>query len=300
MPQCWLLFVLIYTHRMMLIFVSRFRPVRSFNGLLSFCLSLICGLSSAATNAAESSQNPIRVCLDSQNYPPYFFGADLGREDLAGKGMMLDLIRMSADYAQQPVKFTRKPWRRCLADIKSGHADASAPLMWSKARELWAVFPKNDRNEVVPESALWSVQYRVFVRSDSELRWDGHRFSGIRYGVGAPLGHVSHKKLKAMGVLPASTFNVVEGITMVSRGFLDGFVNESLSGQVLMNQLDVNETVSFLETPFIMSELYLIFSKKYQAENPSAVEKVYQAIAVHGEPWKAELVKRYVPEEARL
>lgn len=276
------------------------RLVLAFNGFLKTLFIPIWILSLSAVAAASPSGNSIRLCLDSENYPPYFFNDESGVGTRQEKGMIVDLIRLSAGYSGYSVEFFRKPWRRCLADIKSGLVDASGPVIWSKARELWAVFPKDTQNNVRQESALWSVQYRVFSRNDSALRWDGERFSGIRYGVAAPLGHISHKKLKAMGILPSSTFNVVEGMTMVSRGFLDGFVNESLSGQFLIEQLGLGEKLSLQATPFLSTELYLVFSSKFMAERSIAVEQIFETLATQGPAWNAQLLQRYMPEKSSI
>ncbi|MGH1370783.1 MAG: hypothetical protein ACRBBW_02025 [Cellvibrionaceae bacterium] len=242
--------------------------------------------------AAQSQKVPIRICIDSEDYPPYFFETS----SEGSQGMILDLIRMSVEHTEHSIEFTRKPWRRCLSDVKSGYVDASGPVIWSKARSLWAQFPTDNLNQVMPESALVSVQYRVFTRSDSALRWNGTHFSGIRYGVGAPIGHISHKRLKAMGILPASSFTVEEGLTMVSRGFLDGFVNESLSGQSLINQLDIASNVSVLSPPFLSTELYLVFSHQFVADNPEVPDEVYQALALKGGLWREQLLKAYVSQ----
>lgn len=267
--------------------------------LLKTLFVFICGMGISA-QATESPTATIRVCLDNQDYPPYFFGADAERAEVSGKGMMLDLINMSANHTGVAMVFIRKPWRRCLADIKSGHSDASGPLIWSKARALGAHFPTDSQGNAVSKSALWSVDYRVFSRNEAKLSWDGQSFRGIRYGVAAPLGHVSHKKLKAMGVLPSSSFTVIEGLTMVSRGFLDGFVNESLSGQFLMVQLGVDENVSAQAVPFLTTELYLAFSHQFTAKNPTLVEGFYRTFADYGSEWRRGLIEHYIPNRSEI
>jgi len=175
-----------------------------------------------------SSVDRLRICLEVEDYPPYFFRAKNDSQSSERIGILLELIDQCAQSAGVEVEYLSKPWRRCLADVRGNRVDAIAPVIWSQARQEWGKFPLDGNNRLMTEAALLSVDYPVFTHRNSTLKWDGERFTGIRYGVAAPLGHVAHRRLKHMGVLPASAFTVVDGLTMVSRGFLDGFVAEAM------------------------------------------------------------------------
>ncbi len=83
---------------------------------------------------------------------------------------------------------------------------------------------------------------------------------------------------------------------MVSRGFLDGFVNESLSGQALLDQLGLDKGVYAQSSSFLSSELYLVFSRQFVHKNAGVAEDFYQALATNSAQWKEQLLRQYVPD----
>ncbi len=242
---------------------------------------------------AEPDVDRLRICLEVEDYPPYFFKPEFEAIDAGRTGILLDLIDKCAEAVGVEVEYVSKPWRRCLADVKDNRVDAIAPVIWSHARQALGHFPMDDSNQLAAKAALLSVEYAVFTHRDSPLIWDGERFTGIRYGVAAPLGHLAHRRLKHMGVLPASAFTVADGLTMVSRGFLDGFVAESLSGRFIANKQGFDSLIVEADQPFLSTELYLVFSHGYAEAQPQLMNKIWESLTDNGPQWRSSLMRHY-------
>ncbi|GEM_PF-1602286 len=261
--------------------------------LILWIFSIVPSLASNAVAEVETRVDRLRICLEVEDYPPYFFKPENEGRYTERTGILLELIDRCAEATGVEVEYLSKPWRRCLADAKDNRVDAIAPVIWSQARQEWGRFPVDEDNRLDPEAALLSVDYPVFTHRDSSLKWDGERFTGIRYGVAAPLGHVAHRRLKHMGVLPASAFTVVDGLTMVSRGFLDGFVAESMSGRFIAKNQGYDNLIVEIEPVFLSTELYLVFSSGYAESRPEVVDQMWKSLMHNGEEWRNASLRYY-------
>lgn len=107
----------------------------------------------------------------------------------------------------------------------------------------------------------------MFVHVDSLLKWNGERFSGVRHGVGAPLGYVAEQFLRRLNVLNELSQSPKHGISLVSLKRLDGYVIEKDIGLGLVNDLNARETIRLLPINFLQADGYVVFSHQYVAHS---------------------------------
>jgi polar amino acid transport system substrate-binding protein len=91
-------------------------------------------------------------------------------------GLFVDLAREAFRRAGRAVEFRLMPWPRCLAETRSGKADAILTMFRTPEREAQFVF--------TGEAVLQQTE-SLFVKKDDALRYDGDLsvLSGKRIGV---------------------------------------------------------------------------------------------------------------------
>lgn len=194
------------------------------------------------------------------------------------------------------VKTIRRPWRRCQYDMHAGNVDAILPVIWHPGRDAWGVFPKRPDGSLNRTARLWSASYQVFSYQGSLLEWDGSHFSGVSYGVSAPLGHVSYAILKQLDVSSEEAYDLKTGFQLLALKRLDGYVMESLVGQSIINANGWQGMITVLDRPFSAADWYLPLSHDFVEHQPQLSQRIWWALGKARESSRARLVKRYMPE----
>lgn len=85
---------------------------------------------------AENSQVSTLVILRGEGeYPPHEF-----HQDKKLVGYHIELIEMAAEYLSIPIEFRNTPWKRGVAMIEHGGADAITFMTRTPEREVFAIF----------------------------------------------------------------------------------------------------------------------------------------------------------------
>lgn len=241
-------------------------------------LVLTCSLLMPIPTYASEAIAQMRFCYEDQEYRP-FLVASSDHQTLWGRnGALPDLVIETTRALNIQAEFVNFPWKRCIALLNAGEVDGIFAAIWQKAREAWGVFPKTGQQ---PDSrySLWRVQYQVYTHKDSSLTWDGKSFSNIKTGIAAPLGYIAEQKLKQMGVLSRNSYTPNEGLRLVGLNRLDGFVVESNIGDHIVHDLNIQDEVMTLPTPFMTADWYLPLSHQWVSRQPELAQRFWQKLA---------------------
>ena len=226
--------------------------------------------------AANSSvfAKDFQFCLENQQVPPFLLGtADI----VEGKnGIVGDLLFISSQTSNLPIKFNRRPWKRCIEELKHGKVDAVAAFVFSEDRDNWSAFPKT--NGELDDRFFYQSNYMVFTYPGSQISWDGESMLPKTAKVQSIPGYVADQMLQDMGFIPSAPLQPKKALELVSRGLLDGFVMEALIGQTILNDLGLADKVIALETPFSSQYWYAAFSKQAYEERPEDIEAFWTAL----------------------
>lgn len=226
--------------------------------------------------APLAAAEPIRICYENQSYAPFLLGEDV--TPIEKPGILLELIELASKSIDLGVEFYRRPWKRCIADVKDGKGDALFAAIWKADREQWAVFPKS--GELVDVSkGLWHVTYPIFVKRGTALSFNGEAFSGLQFGLSAPLGYVVNEKLTEMRALASGSYDIEHGFKLVSMGRMDGYVVETYIGRATLATLGLNDSITVLPEPFIRTDWYVPVSHRYYQSNRETAEAFWSALA---------------------
>lgn len=254
-------------------------------------------LTSVLAALAQAEPLPVlRLCYELEGLPPYINTAEADR-DLPQPGLVLELIEQAARQAQVRVQTHRQPWKRCLHELQAGTSDGAFVAIWLAERDAWGRFPGRDPQRQLaadPRYRLWRVDYPIIVRKGSALQWDGQHFSGVRQGVGAPLGYAASQRLRELGVLASESLAPAKALKLVAAGRLDGYVLEREIGLALLERQALGGQLMFLPKPLLETDWYLPLSHQFYAAHPELAEGFWQALAEQRERHGADLARRYL------
>lgn len=262
--------------------------VFSLRSLCFFIGSMLCAAGVQATN--DSLPEQMTFCYENQNYLPFIRQAEDGLVVEGKNGVLTDLVIQATGKLGVKAEFINKPWKRCIVLLQSGEVDGIFAAIWQPEREKWGVFPKH-LEQPDERYKIWQVNYQIYARRDSALDWDGKAFTGIVTGVSAPLGYVAEKKLQQLGVKSRSSYLPADGLNLVAKHRLDGYVLESSIGDYLTRSEGLESDVKPLPIPFFSADWYLPLSHRLAKKYPQAPILFWQALAeareAHGEALKA-------------
>lgn len=112
--------------------------------------------------------------------------------------------------------------------------------------------------------------------------WDGKSFSKLRTGIGAPLGYVVHQMLKQQGALSPKQLAHREGLNLVAKKRLDGYVMDGLIAQRLIAELQLDEALTIDPRPYYQAYLYIPFSRRFFERNPEKVQAFWSQLKSAG------------------
>lgn len=231
----------------------------------------------------------LRVCYESSPYYPYL------NEDQSGRapGILVEIIEEATKHIDINLVLYRSSWKRCLTDLKRGLADGIFAAIWSSEREEWASFPKDKNGKLDVNRFLWKVNYKVHVRKDSKITWNGKQFSKSDIKVSAPRNYIAFDLLEKLNVVPRIYYKASQGLRLVAKKRLDGFVIEEKIGKNLLRKHGLTKDVVPLKNNFFEAIWYLPLSKKFYKKHSEIAEKLFTAINDSRVNLKEDLVKKY-------
>jgi len=237
----------------------------------------------------STSALDLKVCYESAGYYPYLTNANSDENP----GILLEIILAAAKKTELNLVLYRSSWKRCQTDLKRGHADGIFAAIWSLEREGWASFPKNKKSEVDDRRYLWKSIYKVHVSKDSKLTWNGKQFSQKDVKVAAPRGYIAYQMLEDLNVLPEVIYKASQGLKLVGKKRLDGYVIEEQIGKNLIRKNGLTKQVVSIENNFFEALWYLPLSKSFYKKNPKVAEKFFTAINESRIKLRIDLIKKY-------
>ena len=264
--------------------MKRFYSLVVLSGLFNFCLSIL----------ATADEPAFTLCFEDQHYPPFILGTDVVQPNLLG-GILVDYVRLAAQKQGLELSFVRLPWKRCQQALRNGEVDGLFAFIYSDERDTWAQFPKTNGQ---PDDRYTHLStYKVFVRSDSNLTWNGETFSPSDVTVQSVPGYMADKKLQNMGYLPVASLQPKEALPLVESNRLDGYILDELIGTSLMMNLDLSESLSTLNPSFMADPWYVVFSKQRYAKSAAKIEEFWDTLRVIRVEEGERIISRYLSGE---
>ncbi|MGD1824891.1 ABC-type amino acid transport/signal transduction system, periplasmic component/domain [Chromobacterium violaceum] len=253
-------------------------------GMKPLILLFACGLSAAAT--AET----LTVGIGDQAFPPYKVGNDT--LDPRRPGLSVELVLAAARSCRLKADIRLLPGARLLKALENNAVDTAMMLSYTADRAAYAVFPLRNGK---PDEArrLATLSYSLYVRRDSDVRWDGKKLSNLQRSVGTNAGWSINKDLQKLGI-PAETANSVEqNFDKLANKRIDAYaVHETLGDAYLASNPAL--PVRKLALPISTKPYFLPVSRRYAASHPRQVDCLWSAIAAQRDDLTRRRIRFYL------
>lgn len=236
--------------------------------MVRFAVSALLVLCSASLPAAE-----VVFCYEDKSLPPMFTGEglDVPVKDPGASIEILQQLSLTAPTVQ--FSFVRRPWKRCLADLKMNKVDAVIAT-YREERDSYMTFPKLANGSVNHNSAISQFGSCLVGLADKlALKAQPKDIS-----VAVPSGYSVAFKLRDAGYRVVSTYSQDEAYDLVLKGVVDATIGICELGKDKVKGFLHADSLSARYPPFDINYGFVAFSKGYTQDHAETVELVWHTL----------------------
>jgi polar amino acid transport system substrate-binding protein len=218
---------------------------------------------------AADARLALRICTFDQPYPPLMMPD--------GSGQAQELLRRGANNLPLAISQVILPRPECLSRVRSGEADATMAAFVPERLEYCA-YPMQGLH-VDEGGALGVLRFMVFRRRDSDLGWDGHRFSNLgRQPVGVQTGFLHGALLRQMGVvLDEGSSSTETNLAKLAQSRVAAVIGMDGEGDAVITQ-KYRDQIETLPDPFHLTPVYLAVNRQYYLAHKGAIDAYWSAL----------------------
>ncbi len=228
--------------------------------------------------ATASSGGEMRLCVDSNDWPPYTFARK--------EGISQVLVRMAAARHGNQVRFSAVPWRRCEKEVERGRFAGMLGATPTPRSLQHEAFPMKD-GAFDESRALNTAEIILLHRAGSIVVWDGNTLRGLQGKVVYVLAYdeievrLAELGISGDGSLETNEQNakaVLSGRTNVMATYRGDAVH-------LLANPEFAGKLEMIERPLGRYAYYLAFNKRFYQSDPDEVERLWDDIkAMRNDP----------------
>jgi len=253
------------------------------------CVTGICLLSTAAHAAA-----PLKFCYEDKLLFPYYLGA--GAEIPAQRpGASIEhLQQLVQQVPELRLELVRRPWKRCLAALKSNEIDAVI-ASYRPERTEFAHYPLQQQTPD-PRRAFAKHQTCLVSREDAPWRWDGKQLLGSNeIVIGRPLGYPAIPSPPGQKFQMHYTQSATMEVDLLKKGRINAVTTIcNINGQQFTASFIASRRLKVLYPPLYDSTGYLIFSRDFYQRHQALAERLWELSAKNK---GSEIYQQYLNEQ---
>jgi polar amino acid transport system substrate-binding protein len=246
-------------------------------------------LSSLCLSQAYAAAPEIKLCYEDVSVFPWITGDD--------KGLVITELHIVEKMLNLRFKLIRLPWKRCQIEAQAGNLDGLIAASFNKDRAVWGVYPTDDDNTIEREYRLHTDSFFVFIRKDSNIKWENNHFENLgKNQVGVQLGYSVGSDLKDAGYPIHASFTTAHDILKeLDFNAINVAVLQNHETTITLNEHPIlKKNIVRLGQPFKIADQYLLFTRPFYTQNKELSRKIWHAIA------QARKSKEYVKNEESL
>ncbi|MGQ5524706.1 substrate-binding periplasmic protein [Chitinimonas sp. PSY-7] len=217
--------------------------------------------------------NPLRLCYEDVDQPPWTFGD--------GHGLAFDLLHKVETELSEQFTYSGKPWKRCIEEVKAGIVDGVIGAADVPERQVFVEYPRSANGQVDPGSMLWRDHFYLFAATESKVEWDGVRFQNLNGSIATQRGYSVIYWLNKLGIPVTAESKDADELLRILVTNLAGavIIQGPVAVKMANNDLRFRGKVRTLAKPFRSEALYLIINKQAYAKSPARINAIWQSIA---------------------
>jgi polar amino acid transport system substrate-binding protein len=241
-------------------------------------LRVLCGVMLGLCATKPALADPVSLKIGYSDKESSFYLTGNGREIPTKPGIAIEMVEAAAKACDVAVAFSRYPGGRLLALIGDNTIDGVALLSFTPERLALAAYPmKGDVAD--PAYQIASLSYAFYIRSDSQVAWDGHAISGLARPIGANLGWSVVDDLKKLGLPVEPAKDTQNNFNKLLGGRIDAVAMHTTIGDSYLEENGLADKVKRLDPPISTKPYYLVLSRAWHDRNPDAAQCLWRSIA---------------------
>ena len=230
-------------------------------------------MGSFALFADDHNRDPIKICLDNNDWVPFIY-----QEDGVTTGQHIKLIRQSLEHTGIPYRFYPVPWKRCLKGLEKGSFDAVATASYSLEREKFLHFPKDSQLQVDPSKSVGLVEYIIATHTENDFIFDSD-WGSIPKPIRVPRGYSIANDIRAKKLpVDDSAINDEQNLKRLIREKTGSVITLSSVIERFNTQNPNLDLIQYQKEPLKSKMYYFAFSRKGKV-NKSDSEVIWQMLA---------------------
>jgi len=221
----------------------------------------------------------LRFCYEDKNVAPMFIGA--GQEiPLHDPGASIELLRqLDKKLDGLTISYQRKPWQRCLNELKHNNVDAVI-ASYRKGRESFAVFPTTSNKIPDPSRAFNQFSSCLVGGYKFREKWRTREiFQKRAFTLALPNGYGLSKTLEQEPFFIHYTNSRDTAFELVDKGVVDATVELCKIGNIeITNFPNTNKDVQAIYPPYELNHGYLVFSRQFYQQNKKMSLRIWQKL----------------------
>ncbi|QDQ28877.1 hypothetical protein FNU76_22385 [Chitinimonas arctica] len=224
-----------------------------------------------AAGSASATESAWRFCHEDNETYPWILKE---RE-----GLYVTLTRLAAKRADVQIELVKLPWKRCMAEVKSGVMDGVLGAGFLPERCEIGAYPGEQPCKPDPMLRLYIDRFLIYYNKQRPLSWDGRKLSGYKRRIAVQPGFVVSRLLKEMGVpVDESDKEPYQILRKVSAGMVEGAILQGpVADPLLKDVADFGATIERLPMAFQEYPTWLMMSHQRYKADPKRARALWLA-----------------------
>lgn len=234
--------------------------------LFVFCLFVL-------TFTAQASDEPIELTIGTTPTKSERMTGDPDRP-----GWLVELFNAVEPLAKVRFKYVFNDWDQVLRLVRTGRIEAAFNSSYKADRAVYGSYPMKD-GKPDPSRATVEYEYSLYVRNDSNVKWDGNSIENLQGPVALEKGAAILPRLQQLG-LEVQEVASYRALLSLLKGRRVGAI-AAIDVHVDVAQKQSPERfggIEKLSPPLQRRTGFLMFSKSFCAREGDICEAVWNAI----------------------
>jgi polar amino acid transport system substrate-binding protein len=237
---------------------------------------------------ARGTPVELRVLYEDKDTPDHTGEGAVPARD---PGIAVEMVALLAEHIPElRIRFARRPWARCLAELGAGQADAIFSSSFKPERQQIGAYPMQD-GRPDRRARLDTKSYSLYKLRGRALSWNGQHFSPQRPDIIAMRGYSIVDDLRALGAEVREVEHSALAYRMLLRERVDGFAQLTPVGDYTLARTPEFGAIVKLEPPLIVKDYYLQIGHDFQRRHPGMSRRIWSTL---GQIREAELERLYL------
>lgn len=214
----------------------------------------------------------LRFCHEDQDAYPWVL------QDRPGLDVLL--IQRVARRLNTPITLHPLPWKRCLAELQSGHMDGAFAASYKEERLGMGRYPSRQDGRLDITRRLHLSSYSLYRVRGNPLDWDGKTLHHLQGAIGTLSGFAIADFLRAHGAsVDDSSSNPESTLRKLALGRLQGAALQTpRADRLLRRNPALARQLERLPLPLEERPYYLLLSFSLTSRQPALSRRIWDEI----------------------